>query len=66
MDLRMEMRWYVRPNGNLRLDGTEVVQETERVLQYRTQSNVIDYSSSDHIKIAKWAEWQDVPEQTAD
>lgn len=62
MDLKMELRWHVRPNGIFRLDGIKVVQETERVLQYRTQSNVTDYSTADHIRVAKWDKWQDVTE----
>jgi hypothetical protein len=50
-----ELRYLVR-NG---LNGPE------KVLQYRTQFEVTDYSSQtvngQYVLIKKWAEWQDVP-----
>ena len=50
-----ELRYFVR-NG---LDGPE------KVLQYRTQSEVTDYSTKTddgrYVSVKKWTEWQDVP-----
>lgn len=51
-----ELRYLVRPGW----DGPE------KVLQYRTEIEVADYSSTnprtgDFIKKRKWTEWQDVP-----
>jgi hypothetical protein len=62
MDLKTELRWHVRPTGVYRLDGATVAQETERVLQYRREINVVDYGTAEHITVKKWSEWQDVPE----
>ena len=48
--------WYLVRKG---LDGSE------KVLQYRTQVEVTDYSTTtdkgSFIKKREWAEWQDVP-----
>ena len=33
----------------------------ERVLQYRTQVEVPDYSTDKHIPKTVWTEWKDVP-----
>ena len=50
-----ELRYFVR-NG---YDGPE------KVLQYRTQSEVTDYSTTtlngSFTKKCEWTEWQDVP-----
>jgi hypothetical protein len=50
-----ELRYLVRPGW----DGPE------KVLQYRTQFEVSDYSSPNengkYISVKKWTEWQDVP-----
>jgi hypothetical protein len=46
-----ELRWLVRNSW----DGPE------KVLQYRTQFEAIDYSSKDHLSMMKWSEWKDVP-----
>ena len=50
-----ELRYLVRKG----LDGTE------QVLQYRTQFEVTDYSTTtiqgNFTKKREWAEWQDVP-----
>ena len=50
-----ELRYLVRKGW----DGTE------KVLQYRTQIEVTDYSSKTddgkYISLKKWTEWQDVP-----
>jgi len=50
-----ELRYLVRTSW----DGPE------KVLQYRTQFEVTDYSSQtvngQYVLIKKWAEWQDVP-----
>ena len=50
-----ELRYLVRKG----LDGSE------KVLQYRTQVEVTDYSTTtdkgSFIKKREWAEWQDVP-----
>lgn len=47
-----ELRYLVR-NG---WDGPE------KVLQYRTQVEIADYSTEKHIKKKIWTEWKDVPE----
>ena len=70
MDLTTELRWLVRPNGNLRLDGTVVVHDTERVLQYRTKVNVNvnvyagmpDVDFVNRTANMQWSTWIDVPE----
>ena len=46
-----ELRYLVRKG----LDGLE------KVLQYRTQIEVSDYSTEKQIKKKEWAEWRDVP-----
>jgi hypothetical protein len=51
-----ELRYIVRPSW----DGPE------KVLQYRTQIEVSDYSAvnprtSDYIRKLEWTEWRDVP-----
>ena len=50
-----ELRYLVRPGW----DGPE------QVLQYRTQSEVTDYSTTttngSFTKKREWTEWQDVP-----
>ena len=51
-----ELRYLVRPGW----DGPE------KVLQYRTQIEVSDYSATnprtgDFIKKREWTDWQDVP-----
>lgn len=46
-----ELRYLVRPGW----DGPE------KVLQYRTQIEVPDYSTEKHIQKKVWTEWQDVP-----
>lgn len=52
---QVEIRWVVRPGW----DGPV------RVLQYRNQLRVTDYSSLETVDepttILKWNEWQDVP-----
>jgi len=67
MDLRTELRWHVRPSGNLHLDGTVVVHDTERVLQYRQQYRQIQYSqvsptTGGPTTTVEWGSWIDVPE----
>ena len=51
-----ELRYLVRPGW----DGPE------KVLQYRAQHEVSDYSAinprtGDYVKKLEWAEWRDVP-----
>jgi hypothetical protein len=50
-----ELRWLVRPGW----DGPE------KVLQYRTQKEVTDYSATTEkgsfTKRMEWTEWEDVP-----
>ena len=46
-----EIRWLVRYGW----DGPE------QVLQYRTQIEVADYSTEEHLKKKKWTDWQYVP-----
>jgi hypothetical protein len=46
-----ELRYLVR-NG---WDGPE------KVLQYRTQIEVADYSTEKHLKKKEWTDWRDVP-----
>lgn len=46
-----ELRYFVRPGW----DGPE------KVLQYRTQIEVSDYSTAKHLKKLEWTEWRDVP-----
>jgi hypothetical protein len=43
----MELRYLTRDN--------------ERVLQYRTQIQVPDYSTEKHVPKMVWTEWKDVP-----
>lgn len=52
-NLKMELRWLVKDNA--------------RVLQYRQQQLVPQYSMFDektgnHIKLPEWGNWEDVPE----
>lgn len=68
MDLKTELRWVRRdiPSA-VHLDGTEVVQETELVLQYRRQSIATDYGATktpngmDYLTFPSWGPWMDVP-----
>ena len=50
-----ELRYFVRTSW----DGPE------KVLQYRTQIEVSDYSTKTddgrYVSVKKWTEWQDVP-----
>lgn len=52
-NLKMELRWLVKANT--------------RVLQYRQQRLVSQYSmfddkTGDYIKLPEWGNWEDVPE----
>jgi hypothetical protein len=62
----LELRWLKVP-GRLHLDGTSIVQDYERVLQYRTKVEVVDYSATDpttqnYVRRQEWSPWIDVPE----
>lgn len=68
MDLKTELRWLERPiAGAVHLDGTAIVQETERVLQYRRQYEATDYGATrtpngiDYVTFPNWGPWMDVP-----
>lgn len=61
----IELRWLKIPTTR-HLDGTAIVQDYERVLQYRTQVKVIDYSAvdpttNDYVRRKVWSPWIDVP-----
>lgn len=43
-----------------------LVKDGERVLQYRTQVAVPDYSTEKHIPKLVWTDWKDVPVVKAD
>lgn len=62
----MELRWLKVLVGH-RLDGTEVVNDYQRVLQYRTKMITTDYSKTTHtneyLKKEVWSEWKNVPEE---
>lgn len=46
-----ELRYVVRKGRD----------DPEKVLQYRTQLQVPDYSTEKHIPKSVWTEWKDVP-----
>lgn len=51
----IEVRWFVRPGW----DGPE------KVLQYRQQQDVTNYSTvrtnGEYLRETKWSDWKDVP-----
>jgi hypothetical protein len=62
----MELRW-AKVQVGVKLDGNKVVNDYQRVLQYRTKMITTDYSKYNlddkHITKEVWSEWKDVPEE---
>lgn len=57
-----EMRWLERNTGRkLMNEWGYYYPETERVLQYRHQRPVTDYSSENMVTVTVWSDWQNVP-----
>lgn len=62
----VELRWLERSTGNRSMNEYGYYyDETVRVLQYRRQETVTDYSLSrddgSYATIIRWTEWIDVP-----